>query len=123
MIEIITIDRTLVGYFENFNELFESITALEDVKSSSENLDVNQMNWRFVVHPPKEAINVYTHSKTPSEDLKEAYKENLPLIEICTGDYKNPLYIALTPNVDMDYLKKKWCIDYCTYHNLVVREV
>ncbi|MGV8948791.1 MAG: hypothetical protein ACOH2E_05440 [Candidatus Paracaedibacter sp.] len=81
MIEIITIDRTLVGYFENFNELFESITALEDVKSSSENLDVNQMNWRFVIHPPKEAINVYTYSKAPSEGLAEAYKENLPLVE------------------------------------------
>ena len=123
MIEIITIDRTPVGYFENFSELFESITALENVRSSSENLDVNQMNWRFVIHSPKEVINVYTHSKNPSEGLAEAYRENLPLIEICTGDYKNPLYIVLTPNVDMGYLKQKWCIDYCTYHNLVVREV
>ena len=80
------------------------------------------MNWRFVIHPPKEVINVYTHSKAPSGSLKEAYKENLPLIEICTGDYKLSLPIALAPNVDMDYWKKKWCIDYCTYHNLVVKK-
>jgi hypothetical protein len=122
MIEIITIDRTPVGYFENFNELFESITALENVKSASKNADVGQMNWRLIIHSPKEVADLYTHSKNPTEALEESFEERLPLVEICFGDHTKPLYIAQTPNIDMDYLKKKWCIDYCTYHNLLLRE-
>jgi hypothetical protein len=45
-------------------------------------------------------------------------RERLPLVEICFGDHTKRLYIAQTSNIDMDYLKKKWC----TYHNFLVRE-
>jgi hypothetical protein len=65
---------------------------------------------------------LYAHTKNPCAEMQEAFEYNLPLIEICTGDYKNPLYIVLTPNIDMDYLKRKWCIDWCTFHHLLVRE-
>jgi hypothetical protein len=55
--------------------------------------------------------------------MKEAFEERLSLIAICTGDYKHPLYVVMTANVNVDYMKKKWCVDYCTCHDLVVREV
>ena len=81
------------------------------------------MNWSFIVYPANQVGTLLALHKKPPEAVEEAYEENLSLIEICTGDYKNPLHIVMTPNVDMDYWKQKWCIDYCTYHNLVVREV
>jgi hypothetical protein len=28
----------------------------------------------------------------------------------------------MTPNVDMDYLRTKWCLNYCTYHNIILRD-
>ena len=43
-------------------------------------------------------------------------------MELCTGDYNNPQYIAVTPNIDMDGLKKKWCLDYCAFHGLAISE-
>lgn len=94
--------------FETYNEFFECLTSIENLKLIAENSNFKHMNWSFTVYAP---------------NLREAFEENLPLIEICTGDFKKPLHIVLTPNVDMDYLKKKWCIDYCTFHHLVVREV
>ena len=88
-----------------------------------ESLNFRQMNWNFTIFPPREAVALYANTLNPSEGLAEAYRENLPLIEIYIRDYRNPLHTVITPNVDMDYLKKKWCIDYCTYHNLVVRYI
>ena len=55
-----------------------------------------------------------------SEKFQKAYDEELSLLEICTGDYENPLYVSVTPNVDMAYLKEKWCSDYCAFHDLVI---
>lgn len=122
MIEIITLDRTLAGEFEDFNDLFDCITTIENLKLIAKHPKPRHMNWSFAIHPPKWAAALYTHGQNLSEAIREAYEEQLPLIEICTGDYKHPLYIVLTPNVDMDYLKKKWCVDWCTFHHLVVRE-
>ena len=51
MMEITTIDQAPVGQFDNFNDLFDAITNIEN--SASKNSDVNQMNWRFVIHPPQ----------------------------------------------------------------------
>ncbi len=80
------------------------------------------MGWRFIASPPEEVAALYALSQKPCVAIEEAFGENLPLIEIRTGDYRAPLYIAMTPNVDMDYIKKKWCVDYCASYSLVVRE-
>ena len=118
MIIILTLNGTPAERFENYNELFEGLKTIENEKYP----DVAQMNWSFTVYPPEQVVALYALSQEACEAIEEAFEENLPLIEICAGDYKKALYITLTPNVDMDYLKKKWCTDYCTYHNLVVRE-
>lgn len=123
MIIIQSLNGKPIVKFDDYNEFFECLVTIENLKLIANKPDFKRMNWSFTVYAPKRVAALYTYSKEPSEAMKEAFEENLPLIEICTGDYKWPLYIALTPNVDMDYLKKKWCIDYCTWHHLVVKEV
>jgi hypothetical protein len=81
------------------------------------------MNWSFIIHPVGQVAALLAVHKKPSEVMKEAFEEHLPLIAICTGDYKHPTHIVLTPNVDMDYFKKKWCVDWCMCHRMVVRGV
>ena len=49
-----------------------------------------------MIHPLKQAANLYALSKDPSEAMKEAFEERLPLLEVCTGDHNNPLYIVMT---------------------------
>ena len=123
MIIIQPLDGTPAEHFETFDQLFECILTTESLKVAAKTSHSKPMNWSFTVYPANQVGTLLALHKKPPEAVEQAYEENLPLIEICTGDYKNPLYIVLTPNVDMGYLKKKWCIDYCTYHNLVVREV
>lgn len=118
MIVILPLDGNPAEYFESYDALLECIMESENEKQS----DDTPMDWSFNVYPPKEVVALYALSQKPCVVIEEAFEEDLPLIEICTGDYERPLYIALTPNVDMNFLKKKWCVDYCTYHDLVVRE-
>ena len=122
MIIIQPLDGTPSEHFENFDQLFECIMTTEALKQTAKKSNSKPLNWSFTVYPANQVGTLLAVHKKPREVMREAFEENLPLIEICTGDYKNPLYIVLTANVDVDYLKKKWCVDYCTWHDLVVRE-
>ena len=123
MIIIQPLDGAPADHFENFDQLFECIMTTEALKMAAKNSKAKPMKWNFTVYSADQVSPLLAVHKKPPEAVEEAYVENLSLIEICTGDYKNPLYVVLTPNVDMGYLKKKWCVDYCTWHNLLVREV
>jgi len=123
-------------YFEDYHQLFEHITEIEGdlvgYITKAENskpiafADRDQEYWRFTVYPPQQVWSLYTHNKdlpeAARETVKEAFEAQLSLIEICRGDYTDPEYIVRTPNVDMNYLKKKWCIEYCAVHNIAIRE-
>lgn len=123
MIIIVPLNGKPAEQFENYDELFDYLMEIENLKLVARCPNFKHMNWSFTIYSPKHVSALYTYNKAPCIAIKEAFEESLPLIEVCTGDYKNPFYIAVTPNVNMDFLKKKWCIDYCTYHHLLVREL
>jgi hypothetical protein len=122
MIKIVTLNGTEAGQFKDPDELFNCLLTFENLKLLVKQPEFKQMHWSFTVYPPKWVAALYNHSKDPSGILKEVFEDDLPLIEICKGDYKNPQHIPVTPNVNMEYLQKKWCLDYCTFHNLILRE-
>ena len=123
MIEITTLDGISVGVYDDFDDLFEHLVATENLKLIADDPDFRRMNWSFTIYPPRRVAAFHAYRPPSCEALREAYEEKLFVIEICTGDYKNPTYITLTPNVNLPYLKTKWCIDFCTSFNLIVREV
>ncbi len=123
MIEVLTFNNTKVGEFDNYYELFDCLITIENLKLVAKHIDFRKLNWSFTVYSPKRVAALYTYTKNPPEAVKDAFEEKLSLLEICTGDYKNPEYITMTPNVNMSYLRKKWCMDYCAFHHLTIREV
>lgn len=123
MIIILSKEGEVIGQFEGYNELFEHLAGTADSEFLAVNHNAKDHDWRFTIHPPQRVAAFFSHLKDSCEAIKETLEESLPLIEISTGDYSKPLYIAKIPNVDMDYLKRKWCLDYCIWHHLVVREV
>lgn len=119
---IVSKDGNLIGYFKDYNDLFEYLAGTENANLTAVNHNAKDRDWRFTIHPPQRVATIYAHLKDSCEAIKEAYEESLPLIEICSGHYSKPHYIAQTANVDMDYLKRKWCVDYCANHNFILRE-
>ena len=120
---IVSMDGEAIGYFKDYNDLFENLIGTENTKLIAVNQNARDRDWAFTIHPPQRITAFFAHLKDSCEAIKEAFEEGLPLVEICAGDYTKPVYIAQTPNVDMDYLKKNWCIDYCVFHHFAVREI
>jgi len=122
MIEIIPLNGSQSLHFENYDQLFDYIVETENMKLLSKRSQHAQIDWSFSIYPPKQVTTLYTYSSNLDDAISEAYEEGLPLIEICAGNYKQPTYIVNTPNVDLDYLRRKWSLDFCTYYDLIVKD-
>jgi len=123
VIIILSKDRELISQFENYDELFEFLAGTADTEFMAVNHNAKDREWRFTIYPPQRVEAFFSYLKDSCEVIKEAIEESLPLIEICAGNFKTPFYIALTANINMGYLKRKWCIDWCTFYHLLVGEV
>ena len=112
--------------FNNYDKLFDFLAQMDseikDGKLFESYLQFEGTNWSFVIYPPDRVAALYKFATTIDPELQEAHDQQLSLLEICAGDYKNPQYIAVTPNIDMSGLKRKWCHDYCAFHGLALSE-
>lgn len=122
MIEIIGLTGQQGRQFEDYNQLFDYLIRMENRKLLAYFSDFKHLNWSFMIYSPKQVSSLYVYCKNPADAIREAFEDKLPLIEICTGSFQHPLYIVYTPIVDLDYLKKKWCLDYCRFHNLILKD-
>jgi len=122
MIEIQASNGLQRKLYDGYGDLLDCLMKQENLKLLAKKPDFRSMNWSFVIHTPKRVAMLHAHQQNPSNIIREAFENSLPLIEVCTGDHENPVQIVLTPNVNLEYLKKKWCLDYCRFHHLIVRE-
>lgn len=94
--------------------------------------------WIFARHSRQHMISCYRYvrdrnvcaqsAETFEEGLERALKQaiagklvpakdegggNFDIIEVINGNVKNPVFIRVTPDVDVEALRKRWCEDYC----------
>lgn len=122
MIEVIGLTGQQIYQFEDYNQLFDYLVEMENRELLAHCSDFKQLNWSFTIYSPKQVASLYAYSKNLADAIREAFEDELSLIEICNGSYEHPIYIVDTPNVDMDYLKRKWCQHYCRSHDLKLRD-
>jgi hypothetical protein len=120
MIQLFQLDGNVIGLFEDFDELFHHINTIETSKltESSSCGDI----WSFSLFTNKRLSYIFykTLEQSFSKIGKEAFDQGLDLIEISKGDYENPLQIPVTPDVNIEDLKKNWCYEYCDAHGYVI---
>lgn len=54
--------------------------------------------------------------------LQEAWEKQLTIVEVCKGNFKGLKQIMVEPCVDIETLRKEWCVEYCQANDLTVRE-
>ena len=112
--------------FENYNKLFDFIgemdSEVQNGKTFESHVEFEGSSWSFVTYPPERVKQLYQFDPLAEPSLRQAYDEQLGLLELCSGDYENPRYIALTPDVDVQGLKKQWLQNYCAAHGLAIEE-
>lgn len=122
MLDIFNSEGQKMAQVPHYEGLFNCLATRENLRLVAKRPVIAKMAWSFVVYPPDRAASIYARSKAPCAALVEAYACKLPLIEICTGDYENPQYIAVTSQVDLVALKKSWCLAYCEAHQLEIHD-
>jgi hypothetical protein len=120
MIQVKTAHAQEKEMFQSYDDLFEHIVALENHKMLQIEPDFKTMEWSFAAHPPRHVDALYAHLKDQHPAISQACESQLPLIEICTGDYANPEYVVATENLNVSHLKKQWTLAYCDAHNMTV---
>jgi len=120
MINICKPNGKLAKSFKS-DDAFNHLSAGELLEDHPE---IGVTQWGFVVFPPEKVLNLYLNlqQKTIPAPLKEAYEQQLGVIEICKGDYENPIWVPVTHRLDIGKLKKDWYLECCRKHGFFVIE-
>ena len=124
MIQVFGPDRTIIGLFKDYDGLFHHINATESSRLLDSNTSISEDVWTFVLFTNKRLSYIFhkTLERSFSKVGKEAFEQELDLIEISKGDYHNPIHIPVTPDLDVSELRKSWCQEYCDTHDFVLVE-
>lgn len=124
MIQVFDSDKTVIGLFKDYDAFFTHINALENSKLTESGACFPGKIWSFVLFTNKRLSYIYhkTLERSFSKIGKEAFEQELDLIEISKGDDKSPLQIPVTPDVNVQKLKENWCQEYCDAHNYALVE-
>lgn len=125
--------------FKAYNTLYNHLEHAERAKGKGK--------WIFARHSWQHMMSCYKYvrdrnvcaqsAETFEEGLEEALKqaiagklapaieggENFDIIEVINGNVKNPVFIRVTPDVDVGSLRQQWCKKYCKAHGYALFEI
>ena len=125
MIEIFNENKGSTESFQSYDALLKHIKEIEKQKQLKTRMKNDRELWSFIIHPNQRLSSVYWRAiKATSilltEKEQDAYEKGLNLLEMCKGDEDNSTQIILTPDIDVDEIKKNWCRDYCLNHGFII---
>ena len=82
-------------------------------------------SWSFTVFSPEGVAELIQtlQKKHDMELLYESWNRELPMLEICKGNYQNIELIPLTPEIDVEAMREDWCKAYCQSQEISVTEI
>ena len=116
---LILFDRHHILAFNNYRRLYKHLEKLERCKGKGK--------WIFARHSHERVLSFYRYvcdqeiAVSPSEKLAPA--EAGDVLEMINGDVKKPIFIPVTPDVDVITLQQQWCQNYCKEHNYALFEI
>jgi hypothetical protein len=80
--------------------------------------------WSFLVLTPNRIAMLLSVLKKPYDLLllQEAWEKQLTIVEVCKGNFKGLKQTIVEPDVDIETLRKEWCLDYCQANGMTVIE-
>jgi hypothetical protein len=104
-----------VGAFHDYERLLRFITSLENQKLLENTPTFGQGNWSFAEYNSEDLKKACAWIKPEfltTVQLK-ALEQNFGLLELCRGDFTVLQEIIITPELDVECFKRKFCLDYC----------
>lgn len=116
--------KTLVGSYKRFEDVCDYFMRLEHFKTTDRN-SFSEERWEFAYYSYEYLREIFGGIKrnVPSKMEREAYENELDVIEVCTGDPQMLRQIVLFPEVDVEELTRNWCFDYARAKNFALFEL
>ena len=124
MIRMFNSKNGRVGSHKTFEEVCDHFRRVEHLKPSLEEIPCGTDRWDFVYWPHKRLSSVHEHPNNFqfSQAEREAYENDLDLIEIFDGRSESADQYVVTPDLDIDSLMREWCFDYAYSHGYTILE-
>ncbi len=116
---LLLFDRHHIIAFNNYRKLYNHLENLERNKGKGK--------WIFARHSHQRVLSFYRYvcdqemSVQPAEKLSSM--EAGDVLEMINGNVKEPIFIPVTPDVDVIALQQQWCQNYCKEHNYALFEI
>jgi hypothetical protein len=122
MIQVFGSNKEAIGQFDNYDALFKHINSIENSKLAECSSRSLGEIWSFALYTNKRLSYIYykTLERSFSKVGKEAFEQELDLIEIYKGDFQNPIQIPVTADINVQELKESWCQEYCEAHHYLL---
>ena len=105
-----------VHMFHHYGKLYKHLERLEADKEKS--------SWMFIRHAHSRVFNFYKYvCRKLMKAIDQEGREGVDILEIVRGEPKKPVFIPVTPDVDVESLRKKWCQSYCKSHGYPLVDV
>ena len=129
MLVLFNAHKKQIHTFKTYEALFHHLDNMEKVKKRPKRIFARH-SWHRVlsfyryVRNQKLAPYAIAFERGLEQALRhaagatrdEAQKYGLDLFEIVSGDVQNPRLIPMTPDVDVEALRKEWCEECCEAH-------
>lgn len=124
MIQVRT-DKNETRLLPTYNDVCEYLNRIERRKASETGENVS---WCFL-RRRYETLAIFYYRTPPlkkdffTQKEKEAVEKETGLIEIMKGSPESLVQVLLTPNIDLEPLRKDWCQEYCKEHDMKICEL
>lgn len=115
MLKVFDLSKSKIGVFDDYNALLGFITSVENQKLLEGGPSFVKGYWAFAEYSPEKLKDVCAWIKPgylTTVQLK-ALEENLGLLEIYRGDAAAVWEVPVTSELDVEEIRKKFCVDYC----------
>lgn len=115
--------KSLVGSYKRFEDVCDYFMRLEHFKSVGRSFSEERWEFSYYSYEYLRAIFGGIKKNVSSKTEREAYENELDLIEVCKGDPQFLRQIALFPDVDVEEVARDWCFDYARAKNFSLFEL
>jgi hypothetical protein len=123
MVEGYTLSQAQAELVKNYG--FDPVCDMNNTQFIEDQHRLGYRNWSFTEYFPQRVAHLFHNWNKCFPDfkvppgVKQAYEQGLSLLEVCAGSYDNPRYFPITANLDIELLKKQWCLDYYFCYRVV----
>jgi len=110
--------------FKDYQDLYGHIDRSQQMKRMRDPKKLPD-EWVFTIHPYSRLalFSAFVYRQMIMDEQNPGQDKKLDVLEISCNQTKNPVFIHVTPDIDIEVYRKDWCQRYCQFHGFKLIEI